>query len=384
MKLWPESLRWQMAATAALSTAAATIIVLGGTTLYYAILERIIYDNVSVATRQVIEADPPLDTVDAHAIREINQVIEAHGIFRFENAVWIALLASGVAAGGVIGAFWGGRVGKPIEGVARAAASIIGGDLTARAPAGSRLRGEPAKLVKNFNRLAEGLEEAERELTGSTSAIAHELRTPVTILRARLQAVRDGVFTLSTQELDGLIAQADLMTALIDDMRVISLASARRLELQLATVDLAAEARSVMSTVGPPLVDAGLRIETDLRSSFAFADRARVRQILNALLDNVRRYAAHGGVVRVETHATAETARLIVADRGPGVPDGRNADLLFDRFWRGEPSRSRDTGGTGLGLAVVKAIAEAHGGSAKARNRDGGGALFEISFPTAS
>lgn len=383
MKIWPESLRLQMAAVAALSTAAATIIVLGGTTLYYAILEDIIYKNVSAATRQVIEADPPIEMVGAPAIREINNVIETHAIFEFEGAVWIALLAAGVAAGGLIGAVWGGRVAKPIEGVARAATSIIGGDLTARAPAGSRLRGEPANLVKNFNRLAEGLEEAERELAGSASAIAHELRTPVTILRARLQAVRDGVFTLSTQELDGLIAQADLMTALIDDMRVISLASARRLELQLARVDLAAEARSVMSTVGPPLVDAGLRVEMDLRSSFAFADRARVRQILNALLDNVRRYAADGGVVRVETHATAETARLIVADRGPGVPDGLNADLLFDRFWRGEPSRSRDTGGTGLGLAVVKAIAEAHGGSATARNRDGGGALFEISFPVA-
>lgn len=381
MRLWPQSLRWRMAATAAVSTATATFIVLGGATIYYLILERILYDNVSPEARRVMELDSSTEIMQAPAVAEIEAVIATHTLFKLEGVVWIVLICAGFAAGALIGAFWGSRVARPIEGVARAAEAIIAGDLTARAPTDNQLRGEPANLVRNFNRLAEGLEEAERELAGSASAIAHELRTPVTILRARLQAVRDGVFEFSDHEIDGLIGQADLMAALIEDMRLLSLASVRKLDLQISEVDLAEEASSVISTVAPALAEAGLLVEIDLRSSLALADRTRVRQILNALLDNARRYAADGGLVRIETRATPEEARLIVADRGPGVPQGQKADLLFDRFWRGEPSRSRDTGGSGLGLAVVKALAEAQGGRAMAGNREGGGALFEVRFP---
>jgi two-component system sensor histidine kinase AdeS len=384
MKRWPDSLRWRMAATAALSTAAASFIVLGGATAYYIILEIILYDSVSPETLRLLRADDAGELLQLPAVSEINAVWETHTVFRLEGVVWISLIAAGIAAGALIGSFWGGRIAKPIEGVARAAEAIIAGDFTARAPTDNRLRGEPARLVRNFNRLAEGLEEAERELAGSASAIAHELRTPVTILRARLQAVRDGIFEFSDHEIEGLIGQADLMAALIEDMRLLSLASVHKLDLQLVRVDIAEEVRSVISTLIPALTEAGMLIESELRPSFACADPTRVRQILNALLDNVRRYAADGGVVRIETRATADDALLLVADRGSGIPKGRDAKLLFDRFWRGEPSRSRDTGGTGLGLAVVKALAEAQGGSVSAYNREGGGAVFEIRLPASA
>ena len=372
-----------MAATAALSTAAATVVVLGGITVYYLILQEAIYANVSPETRRIYESLGELDAAPSEATKEVNDVLRSMPLYHLEGAVWFCLILAGVAVGALIGAYWGGRVARPIEGVARAAAAINDGDLAARAPSDVRLRGEPAQLVANFNLLAEGLEEAERELTGSASAIAHELRTPVTILRARLQAVRDGVFPLSPQELDGLIAQADLMTAVIEDMRILSLAGARQFELNLQRVNLAQEAVSVITTTSVALAAAGVQVETDLPETLAVADPARVRQVLNALLDNARRYAAHGGVVRIETKSNAGRASLLVLDRGPGLPDEGDAKSMFDRFWRGEPSRARETGGTGLGLAVVKAIAEAHGGEARAFNRSGGGAGFEVTFPSA-
>lgn len=381
MKSWPSSLRWQMAATTALSTVAATVVVLSGLTLYYLSLERTILENVSPATRAAIQSQNNMQWVISETQgKEIERVIETSFLFHIESAVWIVLLLAGIAVGALIGAYWGGRVARPIEGVVRAANGIAHGDLSARAPITRRLRGETAALVENFNALAEGLAEAERELAGSASAIAHELRTPVTILRARLQAVLDGVFSLNERELAGLIAQADLMSAIIDDMQILSLAGARQLDLHCARIDLGREAETVIASLAPGWDSAGLQIESDLRTTPANADPVRVRQILNALLDNARRYASDGGCVRVETRLERGAPRLFVLDRGPGLPL-EMGDAIFDRFSRGEPSRSRETGGTGLGLAVVKAIAEAHGGSVRAANRSGGGAVFEVSFP---
>jgi two-component system sensor histidine kinase AdeS len=145
-------------------------------------------------------------------------------------------------------------------------------------------------------------------------------------------------------------------------------------------MELATEVESLLPVIEPDLHALGMRLELDLRPAPVHADPQRLRQMLICLLDNARRYASEGGVVRIETHASGSAGVLRVLDRGAGFPPG-GAARAFERFWRSEASRSRQTGGSGLGLSVVRAIAEAHGGRAHAANRPDGGAVLEVRLP---
>ncbi|MDG3443520.1 ATP-binding protein [Nitrospirillum amazonense] len=271
------------------------------------------------------------------------------------------------------------RLIAPLDAVAGAAKRIAGGDLTARAPVDESGFRETKQLVQDFNAMAAQLERAAIEMRTWNVAIAHELRTPLTILRGRLQGYADGVFTPDMEAFRGLVGQVDLLTRIVDDLKLLTLAQSGRLELRRDQVDVAAEAAAVVALVGPTCAAAGLAIETDLAPLEVSADGARVRQALLALLENARRYAAPGRV-RVETKAEAGSVVLRVADEGPGLPPGMEAHA-FDPFWRADDSRARISGGTGLGLAVVQAIARAHGGDVRAEPVTPQGVAFEIRLP---
>lgn len=371
-----------MAAVCALATAVATAVVVAGLAVYYGIAEAALLAGVSPETRRVLENLELGMEMTAGRAAEINRVVAGAFVFQIEREVLLALGAFGMLVGALAGFALGHRIAKPIESVSRAVAAIASGDLDARAATSGSETGEPAVLIANFNIMADGLDKAERELAESASAIAHELRTPVTILRARLQAMLDGVFQPSERELAGLIAQTDMLAGIIDNLRVLSLAGAGRLELSGKRVDLAAEAEQVLSAMEPDLREAGLHVETAFEPAFAQGDAGRLRQVVTIFLDNARRYASDGGVVRVETGRTAMGVHMTVLDRGPGLPEGAH-ETAFDRFWRGEPSRARHSGGSGLGLAVARAIADEHDGRVRARAREGGGVAFSIEIPSA-
>ena len=295
----------------------------------------------------------------------------------------LAVLSLVAIAGGVLASLWlAVRLSRPLEELALAARRIAAGDLSARARTDRHGAGEIAQLAADFNAMARSIEAAERELRANSAAIAHELRTPLTILRGRLQGMLDGVFAIGPAELGGLVEQVDQLARIVDDLQTVSLAETGQLRLRTARIDLADEVRRVSATIVPDLEAAGLAVTLDLRPAPAVADPLRLRQVTLALLDNARRHAAAGGEVRIETRAGPPAAILRVLDRGPGFPDGTH-DRAFDRFWRGDASRSRTTGGTGLGLSVVRAIAEAHGATARATAREGGGAVLEIALPSA-
>jgi two-component system sensor histidine kinase AdeS len=275
------------------------------------------------------------------------------------------------------------RIGTPMERVAVAARRLAGGDFTARADPSPGAAREAGQLVVDFNHMAASLQTLDRELTENAAAIAHELRTPLTILRGRLQGLKDGVFPPSGREFDRLITQVDGLTRLVEDLRTVSLASTGRLDLRRGPVDLAVDLDLLLDGMEPALEAAGLSLERDLRPAPLMGDGQRLRQATLALLENARRHA--GGSVRVETRLVAggggrPVAILRVLDRGPGIA-ADPPDRVFERFWRADPSRSRDSGGSGLGLAVVRAIAEAHGGTAAAANRPDGGAVVELRLP---
>ncbi len=228
--------------------------------------------------------------------------------------------------------------------------------------------------------MASSLERFQRQSVESSAAIAHELRTPLTILQGRLQGMVEGVFETKPRDLEGLIDQVESLSRIVSDLNIVSLAQAGRLSVHQEPVWLEESMASLLHTVMPDLEKAGLIVEADLRPANGFADASRVRQAALVLIENVKRHAAAGGSIRVETGVDDRQAFIRVLDRGPGInPD--TVDRMFEPFWRSEASRSRATGGSGLGLSVVASIASAHGGSVSAAPRDGGGAVFELRLP---
>lgn len=271
------------------------------------------------------------------------------------------------------------RLLTPLNSVADSVRRVARGELHARAVAGDRSLGETAALVDDFNSMAERLERTAHELVTWNAAIAHELRTPVTILRGRLQGLADGVFTPDETQFRSLLSQVEGLSRLIDDLRTISLADGGHLNMRLASAPIADEIRELAELMGPGLREAGMELELRVDDVNVVCDITRVRQVLLALLDNARRYAVPGRVL-VEARVADGALHLAIEDDGPGLKDELAAHV-FEAFQRGDDSRARASGGSGLGLAVVRAIAQAHGGRAEYHRGGRGGAVFRIYLP---
>ena len=271
----------------------------------------------------------------------------------------------------------GNRFAAPVIAVADGAKKIAAGDFSHRIATPPRLTRELQGLVDGFNAQAEALERSERRMRFQTASIAHELRTPLTVLNGYIQGVLDGVFPRDDAHMRALLTQVNDLSRIIDDLRTVSLASTGALALEVADCDLAEETASVLLALAPSFTTAGMAVEADLSPAPVRADPARIRQMLRAVLDNARRYAADGGRLSVRTFVRDEECVLRVEDRGPGFPADHRA---FEGFWRADLSRTRATGGSGLGLSVVKALADAHGGEVNISNRRNGGARIEMRF----
>jgi two-component system sensor histidine kinase AdeS len=271
------------------------------------------------------------------------------------------------------------RLLVPIDSLAESARRIAKGDFAARAVPGDKSLGETAQLVTDFNTMAQRLQDSAEDMAAWNAAIAHELRSPLTILRGTLQGVADGVFVLDEQRLTGLLLQTEGLSRLVDDLRVVTLAGNKRLDLHIAPVEVSVEIRRVVDLTGPSLAEAGLTVVPTLVDIVVDADGVRIRQALLALLENARRYAEPGRV-EITTLVSEDAVIIRVEDDGPGLPPDF-AKRAFEPFTRGDGSRSRRSGGSGLGLSVVRAIAEAHGGSVLYRRTSRGGSAFELSLP---
>lgn len=272
------------------------------------------------------------------------------------------------------------RILTPLNSVAHSLREIANGKLDARAPMAQHAMGETAQLIRDFNSMAERLQDITREREFWNAAIAHELRTPVTILRGRLQGLAEGVFSPSSELFDGLLRQVEGLNRLIEDLRVLSLNDSGHLELQQAEVCLAEELSTVIETFAAALQTKGLMLKQELDKTLrVYCDAIRIRQALMALLENARQHA-NPGTLTVRFYSSGTNCYLSVEDEGPGIPE-EFANHVFEAFRRIEPSRSRKSGGSGLGLAVVKAIIEAHGGHVLCLPSNNGGTIFVLSWP---
>lgn len=281
-------------------------------------------------------------------------------------AVLIAVLAGGQLAR---------RIVLPLNALAEAARRIAGGDLKARAPADDQTAGEVATLVEDFNRMAARLERLTGGMVDWNAAIAHELRTPVTILKGRLQGVADGVFEMDDKTLTSLLRQVDGLARLVEDLRVVSLAEVGRLELRPEFIDLAQIVGELQAAVGLRLAEAGFSCTWRLDPAPFLGDPERLRQAVLALIENALTHATPGPLTIRSGMLEPGQVGVAVDDEGPGLsPEA--AGVIFEPFQRAS-SRSQ---GSGLGLAVVRQIAQAHGGQIRHRPH-GSGSTFELVLP---
>ncbi len=288
----------------------------------------------------------------------------------------LSLLASGA-----IGTALARRLITPLQELGDAADAIARGNFRVRVAPKPRELGELGELVNNFNTMATLLERAQVDLAYQNSAIAHELRTPLTILKGRLLGLVDGVFEPSPDLYTGLVGHVDDLIRIVDDLRALALFSAGRLELKLERFELKAEINAVVAALDIELTHAGMHVVLDVEPLSIRADRVRVRQILVALIDNACRYA-QGSTLTIATRKVRDMVGIRVADTGPGLPPDE-VERVFERFWRADESRSRQHGGSGLGLAVVRAVTEAHGGTVRASRGAENGLAFDILLPIA-
>jgi len=271
------------------------------------------------------------------------------------------LVALAVAAG--VGAVLAFSLTRPIRELTETARRYAAGERDLRA----RVRGrdEIAELAAAFNALADRLAEERAREERQLAATAHELRTPLAVLKAELEALADGVLAPDPENLRALVAEVDRVARLVEELELLAVAEAGGLVLNPEPVDLRALAEEVFGRV----LGEGACLEGEGQ---AYADPDRVRQILWNLATNVKKYG--GGRARV----LVAPGRVTVCDAGPGLPPEEIA-RIFEPFYRADPARKR--GGSGLGLAVVRALAEAMGGSVRAWSGEAGGLCLELSLP---
>lgn len=269
------------------------------------------------------------------------------------------------------------RIVAPLVSVARSARLIADGDLKVRAEAYDKAPSEATMLVDDFNLLAERLERASEALTRWNATIAHELRTPVTILSGRLQGLADGVFQPDPPLLRSLVTQVEALVRLIEDLRTVSLLEGGRLDMHFQPAELSDEIEAVMKLMQPGLEGAGFSLFSRLDRGRANVDTARIRQAMIALLENAKRHA-YPTQIEICLTLSEEKTRITVTDQGPGLPP-EFACHAFDPFRR-YMEQGRAAKGSGLGLAVVRGIAQSHGGDASYQMVKGG-ACFTLEFP---
>lgn len=299
-----------------------------------------------------------------------------------QTAVWVAGGLAGLVAV-ALGLLLARQIASPTRALTAAARLVADGDYGQRVPV--RSRDELGELAVAFNSMAEALGHQEELRRRLVADIAHELRTPLAIIQANLEAILDGVRPLSTAAVEDIHEETQLLARLVTDLRDLSLAEAGQLTLRREPTDLGALARAAVTKFEARARDKGIRLRLEAADVLpqANVDPDRAAQILGNLLDNALRHTPEDGMITVSVQPAPDAVQVTVADSGPGIPT-EHLPYIFHRFYRADPARSRKQGGSGIGLAVVKQLTEAHGARVRVESSAGQGTVFHLQFPIAA
>jgi signal transduction histidine kinase len=331
--------------------------------------------------------------------------------FQNENRIGQGLLSAALGLAAILlglAAFFSGRISTPLRKLTAASKALSAGNMQARVP--RHYVREINELSLAFNGMADALVQADEQRRQLTADVAHELRTPLSIIKGRLEGIQDGVYQPDGEQIDGLLNEVALLERLIDDLRLLALAEAGQLPLYPETIAPQELLEQVRRSFEPQASERTVRLCLDIPEQLPelHADPQRIAQVLGNLVGNALRYTPPGGTItlRAEPVKTLEqrtehkelpspqavlssqfsvlspqsSVLFSVSDTGKGIP-AEDLPHIFDRFYRADRSRTRSSGGAGLGLAIARRIIEAHGGNIKAASTVGQGTTISFSLP---
>jgi signal transduction histidine kinase len=311
----------------------------------------------------------------------------------FLRSVNLATLASAVAVGVLalaLGSLFFFQVTAPVRALTKAIAAVAGGDLSQRVAVKSK--DEIGQMATAFNTMAAELQRAEALRRNLVADVAHELRTPLSLVRGNLEAMLDGLYEMNRENVAAVHDETLVLARLVDDLRDLALAEAGRLELEVDDVDVGDLVLRVTDTFRAQAAQQAIALRAELPDATLFTrgDEQRLRQVLTNLLSNALRYTPAGGQVRIAASLVTDDhrpgvspqaeIRVAVSDTGEGIP-AEELPNLFERFYRTDKSRARSSGGSGLGLSIARQLVEAHGGRIWADSQPGVGSTFTFAVP---
>ncbi len=331
-----------------------------------------------------IVAPGAFDSAMGHAMGGMDDMMSGLVRAAFQDAVLTSLVAAVITAGLaaiVVSVALSTRLSRPISRLADASRRIATGRYAERVVVTSD--DEIGELAESFNTMAASLEATERRRLQLVGDVAHELRTPLATLDGYLEGLEDGIVQPTQTTWTLLRGETARLSRLVNDLQELWRAEARQLPLSLQAVDVIPQLEAATRRVSTQAQEHGIEIRADTGSGRVTvrADPERLGQILDNFLSNAIRYAPQGSAVTLSASRDADHVAIGVTDQGPGLT-AEQLERVFERFYRIDPSRSRALGGSGIGLAIARALAEAMGGRVEAISDGPGlGATFRVLLP---
>lgn len=293
------------------------------------------------------------------------------------NALLGVALAAAVAL--IVAVYVSIRVTRPVTALTSAAHDLAAGRRDSRVdPTGP---GELRQLAETFNTMADNIDREDQIRRNLVADVAHELRTPLAVLQGSTEAMIDGIDEPTQENLGSLHEEVTRLRRIVGDLETLAAAEAAGLNLHVGPVDLADIAAAAVDLLQPLADDRQIHIHLTATTAPSDGDRDRLQQVAVNLLANAIKFSDAGGTIGVITRTADDHAVLRVCDHGPGIPPDE-LERVFERFWRG--TNASAASGSGIGLAVVRELVEAHHGTVTATNSADGGACFEVVLPTSA
>ena len=302
---------------------------------------------------------------DVDFLKEINKVITSIGIVMVLITIFIAILISN-------------NISKPVEVVSNMANLIGDGDYDNKIDYDSNIV-EIDVLIKSIN-LSAKLEEQENLRKRLTTDISHELRTPLTSIQTHLEAMIDGIWEPDTERLNSVNEEVIRLTNLVNQLQNLAKFDSEKSKLNLAKVNVKNLIMNVVYNNQGKALEKNINIECDLESIDSYLDKDKISQVIVNLLSNAIRYTNNGGKIFISSYKENNNLKIQFKDNGIGIPK-ENIKYIFERFYRVDESRSKNTGGIGVGLTIVKSIIDLHQGTIEVRSELNKGSEFIVILP---
>lgn len=320
----------------------------------------------------------------------VPQVVQQDAVQFLQTMRDTTLISVGISGGLAILAstwlFW--QITRPLSKLRQATEAVASGDLSARAPV--KRKDEVGRVADAFNTMADELQRQEGLRKQLVADVAHELRTPLSVMLGNLEAMIDELIPASEEELEAVHKEVLRLGRLVEDLRILSLADAGDLQLNQELIDVAELVETAVRRMTPTAHSNGVSLVGDIGQNpgHVEGDEGKLQQVLANLIGNAIRHAPAGSKVTLQASSSREEVEVVVSDQGPGI-DPQDLPNFFERFWKGDRSRTRnkedyrDGSGSGLGLSIVRQLVELHNGRVEASLPEGGGLRVTITLPAA-